>query len=79
MELNHTKFQLMHYGKEDHLKSSYQTGLATLNSETDIKDLGVYLSADLTWEKQITEAIKMGRKFLGWILRSFTARSAEVS
>ena len=78
MELNHTKFQLMHYGKEDHLKSSYQTGLATLNSETDIKDLGVYLSADLTWEKQITEAIKMGRKFLGWILRSFTARSAEV-
>ena len=78
MELNHTKFQLMQYGKKEHLKLPYETGLATLNSENDIKDLGVYLSADLTWDKQITEAIKMGRKFLGWILRSFTTRSAEV-
>ena len=78
MELNRKKFQLMQYGKEEQLKAPYETGLETLNSDSDIKDLGVYLSADLTWETQIVEAIKMGRKFLGWILRSFTSRNPEV-
>ena len=78
MELNRKKFQLMQYGKDQDLKISYNTGLDILESEMDIKDLGVYLSADLTTEKQITEAVKTGRKFLGWILRSFKTRSPEV-
>ena len=78
MELNHKKFQLMQYGKNEDLKTPYQTGLNEVKSESDIKDLGVYLSVDLAWETQIAEAIKMGRKFLGWILRSFTARNHEV-
>ena len=78
MELNHKKFQLIQYGKEEHLKTPYETGLATINGESDIKDLGVYLSADLSWETQITQAIKMGRKFMGWILRSFVTRIPEV-
>ena len=61
----------MQYGKEEQLKAPYETGLETLNSDSDIKDLGVYLSADLTWETQIVEAIKMGRNYLRWILRIF--------
>ena len=78
MELNHSKFQLLQYGKEQNLKIPYETENTNIKSESDIKDLGVYLSADLTWDKQITEAIKMGRKFLGWILRCFTSRNCEV-
>ena len=79
MELNHDKFQLMQYGKDQNLKTPYRTGINNmLDSENDIKDLGVYLSADLAWDTQITEAIKTGRKFLGWILRSFTSRNYEV-
>ena len=78
MELNHKKFQLMQYGKDEHLKTPYETGHEIIDSDSDIKDLGVYLSADLTWETQITEAIKKGRQFLGWILRSFASRDTEV-
>ena len=78
MELNHTKFQLIQYGKDKDLKTPYKTETIGINSESDIKDLGVYLSSNLEWETQIAEAIKMGRKFLGWILRSFTARNQEV-
>jgi hypothetical protein len=78
MELNKKKFQLMQYGKNETLKEPYKTEINTLNRESDIKDLGVYLSEDMSWETQIMEAIKMGRKFLGWILRSFTSRSIEV-
>ena len=78
MELNHKKFQLMQYGKDEHLKTPYETGHEIIDSDSDIKDLGVYLSADLTWETQVTEAIKKGRQFLGWILRSFASRDTEV-
>ena len=78
MELNKKKFQLMQYGKDEQLKIPYETGLEQLKSENDIKDLGVYLSCNLQWEKQIVEAIKTARKFLGWILRTFKSRNPEV-
>ena len=78
MELNQKKFQLMQYGQRENLKDPYTAGVEELNRETDIKDLGVYLSDNMSWERQIMEAVKMGRKFLGWILRSFSSRSAEV-
>ena len=79
MELNKTKFQLIQYGDDENLKEPYSGGInVTLIKEPDIKDLGVYLSEDLSWETQTTEAVKKGRKYMGWILRSFTSRSARV-
>ena len=36
------------------------------------------MSEDLSWEAQITEAVKQGRKYTGWILRSFFSRQPEV-
>ena len=78
MQLNQKKFQLMHYGKEENLKQSYLTGQESINSESHVKDLGVHLSEDLSSDTQITEAIKAGRKFMWWILRSFKSRTAEI-
>lgn len=79
MELNQKKFQLMQYGKNKDLKESYKTSDEnSLHKESDIKDLGVYASEDISWEKQITEAVKVGRKYLGWILRCFLSRSPDV-
>ena len=79
MELNEKKFQLMQFGKTEQLKYSYKTGEnEMLHKEKDVKDLGVYIPEDLSWYTQITNAVKSGRKFLGWILRSFFSRKAEV-
>ena len=77
MQLNDKKFQLMHYGTHENLKQPYTTGQVVINSESTVKDLGIYLSEDLSSETQISEAIKSGRKFLWWILRSFKSRTAE--
>ena len=78
MELNEKKFQLIQYGNQENLKEPYKTGSIAINSENDIKDLGLIVSSDVTWGTQITEAVKKGRKYSGWILRSFKSRSADV-
>ena len=78
MELNKKKFQLLQYGNDNTLKQSYLAGDEPINSESIIKDLGAYLSSDLGSEAQIAEAVKNGRKFVWWILRSFETRKAEV-
>ena len=58
MELNQKKFQLMQYGNSDDLKQPYSTGSdAPLQKESDIKDLGVYLSENLSWETQIADTV----------------------
>ena len=79
MELNKNKFQLMQFGKEENLKEPYTINESTiLEKEKDIKDLGVYISEDVSWRRQLTESVKKGRKYMWWILRSFKSRSAEV-
>ena len=81
MELNQKKFQLIQYGNKEDLKGPYETGTSTnvtLHREHDIKDLGVYLSENLTWETHIADAVKTARKYLGWILRSFKSRKQEI-
>ena len=78
MELNKKKFQLLQYGKNEELKQPYKTGEISLMKENDVKDLGVYLSEDMSWETQMSEAIKKARKFSGWILRCFISRTPEV-
>lgn len=78
MELNQKKFQLLQYGKED-LKVPYKTSSEkVLHKDTDVKDLGVQMSDDLSWETQMSDAVKNGRKYMGWILRSFISRNPEI-
>ena len=79
MELNKDKFQLMQYGRNEGMKEHYKISDDTmLNKEKHVKDLGVHVTDDASWSKQQTEAIKKGRKFMTWILRSFTSRAPEV-
>ena len=77
MQLNQQKFQLMSYGKDENLKEAYTAGQEIINCENSVKDLGIYLSDDLSSDIQITEATKAGRKLMWWILRSFQSREAE--
>ena len=77
MELNQKKFQLIQYGNEDY-KTPYTANTESLVKEQEVKDLGVIMSEDLSWKTQITEAVKKGRKYTGWILRSFFSRKPEV-
>ena len=42
-----------------------------------IKDLGVYISNDLTWTRQIDEVVSTARTMSGWALRTFSTREEE--
>ena len=78
MELNEEKFKLLQYGK-DEFKTAYAISKnKPLNKDEDVKDLGIFLSETLSWERQISEAVKTARKYTGWILRSFYSRRPEV-
>ena len=45
-----------------------------INEKEYIKDLGVYISSDLTWTRQINEVVSKSRSMLGWALRTFRTR-----
>ena len=79
MELNKEKFQLMQYGINKDLKEKYKLDTNTsLEKSTEIKDLGVTESEDLSWLKHITNITNEGKKFAAWILRSFKTRSLVI-
>ena len=62
-------------GIEKHLYKD-PTGEVIIEKEY-IKDLGVYLSSDLTWTRQINEVVSKARSMSGWALRTFSTREEE--
>ena len=79
MELNKEKFLLLQYGFHSDLKENYTLDKNTsLTKSTEIKDLGVTQSEDLSWLKHITNIANEGKKFAAWILRSFKTRSLAI-
>ena len=47
------------------------------NEKEYIKGLGVYISSDLTWTRQINEVVSGARSMSGWALRTFSTREEE--
>ena len=42
-----------------------------------IRDLGIHISDDLTWTKQINEVVSRARSMSGWTMRTFQTRERE--
>ena len=78
MQLNDLKFELLRYGPNKALKEETQylspTGKVIETKEV-VKDLGVYMSNDCTFNKQIESIIEKAKNITSWILRTFTSRS----
>merc|ERR1711874_784633 len=45
-----------------------------INEKEYIKDLGVYISIDLTWTRQNNEVVSKARSMARWTLRTFRTR-----
>merc|ERR1711874_93835 len=45
-----------------------------INKKEYIKDLGVYISSDLTWTRQINRVVSGATSMAGWDLRTFRTR-----
>ena len=78
MKLNDDKFEVLRYGTNNELKESttYTTpkGLP-IEAKTEVKDLGVVMSDDNKFNKQIDQVITKAKNMASWILRTFRTRA----
>ena len=75
MKLNDDKFEVLRYGTNNELKESttYTTpkGLP-IETKTVVKDLGVVMSDENKFNKQIDHVITKAKNMASWILRTPT-------
>merc|ERR1712121_250615 len=73
MCLNGDKFEHHRIGKNLEIeKHSYTVpNCEVINEKEYIKDLGVYISSDLTWTRQFNEVVSKATSMAGWALRTF--------
>lgn len=80
MALNDTKFELLRYGLNLLIKmeSFYTTptGLK-IDAKDQAKDLGVIMSNDCSFDKQIEKVVTKAKSLISWILRTFKTRQVK--
>jgi hypothetical protein len=81
MEFNEQKFEVLRYGKIDTLISntSYQTASGVkIETKKNVKDLGVWMQNDASFDEQIARAESSGRRWCSWVLRTFETRQRDI-
>ena len=79
MCLNGDKFEHHRIGNNLNIeKHSYMDPNGeVINEKEYIKDLGVYISSDLSWTRQINEVVSKTTSMAGWALRTFRTRMEQ--
>jgi hypothetical protein len=78
MELNKLKFQLLQHGRKNELKLPYKIDENNKVEKSDkVKDLGVTMSEDISFNKHITNIVNDGKRTGGWTLRLINSRDPE--
>ena len=78
---NNKKFEVLRHGNDETLKLStnYTAPDGTIITEkSNLRDLGVTMSADGTFKQHITNVCQSARNMCSWILRTFESRSPEL-
>ncbi len=79
MEFNASKFELLRYGNDQHLKkiTSYTTAAGDeIKEETHVRDLGITMNNKATFKQHIQNVALASSKMAGWILRTFQTHKA---
>ena len=72
---NGDKFEHIHFGKNSHDLAHYLDPNGNpIQIKSQIRDLGIIISDDLTWSHQVDRVIANCRKQSAWILRTFSKR-----
>ena len=78
MQFNEGKFQLLQIGKNQELKIPYSHNEINIENSQNVKDLGVYVSDNLSSKFHITEMTTNATNFASWLLRTFRSRDPAV-
>ena len=77
MEFNSSKFELLRFwvNKEEAPDFQYEAPDGNfIEEKSDLRDLGVRISSDLSFSLQIELAVQSGNQMAGWALRTFRGR-----
>jgi hypothetical protein len=81
MMFNEQKFEMLRYGKDKKLidETSYisSSGL-NIQCPHDLRDLGVRMQDDCSFDEHIARVETNGRKWCSWVLRTFKTRKKDV-
>ena len=81
MQLNGLKFEHMCYGKNEELKSQsvyFSDTQNPIEAKNQVKDLGVTLDVDMTYDQHIQNQINKVKAISSWIYRTFKTRDPDV-
>ena len=81
MQLNGLKFEHMCYGKNEELKSQsvyFSDTQNPIETKNQVKDLGVTLDVDMTYDQHIQNQINKVKAISSWIYRTFKTRDPDV-
>ena len=78
MEFNKLKFQLLQIGPQDDLKQPYSYNDINIEKSDHVRDLGIYMSQDMTFKYHIADITTKAQNYASWLLRTFQTRSQEV-
>jgi len=81
MAFNHSKFELLRYGKNQDIKcaTSYlRSDGEKIEEKAHVRDLGVTMSNTATFTKHINKVIESANDMCSWILRTFKSRSPKL-
>ncbi len=75
MNLNYSKCKVMHFGnqniKYDYVMHDKRSDIIAINPSECEKDLGVYISNDLKWNKHVTYICSKANSAIGMLRRTF--------
>ena len=77
MQFNSNKFELLRYGKNQHIKEStsyYSPNETTIEQTQCVKDLGIQMNVTLSFTDHIHTMCSKFRQKCGWIMRTFHTR-----
>ena len=75
---NGDKFEHIHFGKNSRAFAKYLDPNGNpITTKSEVKDLGITISDDLTWNSHIDKTIAKCRKLIAWILRIFSRRDIK--
>jgi hypothetical protein len=80
MLFNDKKFEVLRYGKNSVLTSVsnyYSPTGSVINAKDSVRDLGIIMSNQATFDDHLNHVVLKVRKVTGWILRTFVTRDAS--
>ena len=81
MRFNTSKFEILRYSQDDSIKlcTSYLSNACTIiDKKEEVRDLGVVMSNNFTFQAHINNIIEKDKHTAAWILRTFQSRSKDV-